>query len=280
VHSFRPSVAVLPAVIVLAVLLLAPLFLLSEESLRLFVPGRVGSMHGAPLTWRNYAELGDPAYLHYFADTFRIGFIASIIALIAGYPIAYRIVRLSGIRGRRIWLTFLVTLFFLSILVRVYSVDLGFGPAGFGRTLSALLGLGINNTTYIEVSIVAGLLHCLIPMAALSLLAPVQHLNPHLVEAAKALGAPTWKAHATVTLPLSARGILGAFMLCFTFCLSAFVIPLVLGKGRVLFVSNLIYSRFGEVGDYPSGAAISIVLLLVSVAVVYALTRAARVRRV
>ena len=92
--------------------------------------------------------------------------------------------------------------------------------------------------------IVFGLLHCLIPMAAIVLLAPLQALNPRLVEAAKVLGAPTWKAHATITLPLSARGLLAAFMLCFTFSISAFVIPMVLGKGRVLFVSNLIYSRF------------------------------------
>src|SRR5262249_30050304 len=87
---------------------------------------------------------------------------------------------------------------------------------------------------------------------------------------AQALGAPVWKAHLDVTLPLSARALLSAFMLCFTFCLSAFVIPLVLGKGRILFVSNLVYSRFGEVANYPGGAAIAIVLLLLSLAFIYA----------
>ncbi len=98
-------------------------------------------------------------------------------------------------------------------------------------------------------------------MAVIVLLAPLQALNPRLVEAAQALGAPRWKAHVTITIPLSARGLLAAFMLCFTFSISAFVIPMVLGKGRVLFVSNLIYSRFGEVGNYPGGAALSIALL-------------------
>jgi ABC-type spermidine/putrescine transport system permease subunit I len=69
--------------------------------------------------------------------------------------------------------------------------------------------------------------------------------------------------------------VLAAFMLCFTFSISAFVIPMVLGKGRVLFVSNLIYSRFGEIGNYPGGAALSIALLALSLTVVYALDRAA-----
>ena len=82
----------------------------------------------------------------------------------------------------------------------------------------------------------------------------------------------------TVTLPLSLRGLLASFLLCYTFCISAFVIPMVLGKGRILFISNIIYSRFGEVGDYPSGAAISLVMLALSMLIIYLFTRGARPR--
>ena len=53
---------VVPAVAVVAVLLVAPLLLVGDESLRLFVPGRVGSAHDAPLTLQNYIELVRPAY--------------------------------------------------------------------------------------------------------------------------------------------------------------------------------------------------------------------------
>jgi len=271
----RDGGLVLPAVAVVAVLLIAPLLLVGDESLRLFVPGHVGSVHGAPLTLQNYVELVRPAYARYFADTFRISFIATLIALLLAYPIGYRVAREARPRVRRAWIAFLVVMLFLSILIRVYSVSLAVGPAGFGRGLAELFGLSLNSRGYAELSIVFGLLHCLVPMAAIVLLAPLQALNPRLVEAAQALGAPTWKAHATITLPLSARGVLAAFMLCFTFSISAFVIPLVLGKGRVLFVSNLIYSRFGEIGNYPGGAALSIALLTLSLIVVYALGRAA-----
>jgi ABC-type spermidine/putrescine transport system permease subunit I len=257
------------------VLLLAPLVLVGDESLRVFVPGRVGSVHDAQLTLQNYGEIVRPAYARYFADTFRLSLVATLLALVLAYPIGYRVAREARPRVRRTWIAFLVVMLFLSILIRVYAVSLAVGPAGFGGELSGWLGLSLNSRGYAEVSIVLGLLHCLIPMAAIVLLAPLQAQNPRLVEAARALGAPAWKAHATVTLPLSARGVLAAFMLCFTFSISAFVIPLVLGKGRVLFVSNLIYSRFGEVGNYPSGAALSIALLSLSLIVVYALGRAA-----
>ena len=271
----RDSWLVMPAVAVVAMLLVAPLVLVGDESLRVFVPGRVGSVHDAPLTLQNYGEIVRPAYARYFADTFRLSLVATLLALALAYPIGYRVAREARPRVRRTWIAFLVVMLFLSILIRVYAVSLAVGPTGFGAELSGWLGLSLNSRGYAELSIVLGLLHCLIPMAAIVLLAPLQAQNPRLVEAARALGAPAWKAHATVTLPLSARGVLAAFMLCFTFSISAFVIPLVLGKGRVLFVSNLIYSRFGEVGNYPSGAALSIALLSLSLIVVYALGRAA-----
>src|SRR5262245_66660899 len=102
-----------------------------DESLRVFVPGRVGSTRDASLTWQNYAELIRPAYARYFADTFRLSFIATIVALVLAYPIAYRVAREARHRVRRAWIAFLVVMLFLSILIRVYAVSLAVGPAGF-----------------------------------------------------------------------------------------------------------------------------------------------------
>jgi ABC-type spermidine/putrescine transport system permease subunit I len=47
---------------------------------------------------------------------------------------------------------------------------------------------------------------------------------------------------------------------------------MILGKGRVLFISNLVYNRFSEIANYPSGAAISIVLFVLAMLIVYVLT--------
>ena len=73
-------------------------------------------------------------------------------------------------------------------------------------------------------------------------------------------------------------GLLSAFLICFTLCLSAFVVPLILGKGKVLFVSNLIYSRFSEIANYPSGSAVSIVMLIMSLSIIYGITRLVQAR--
>jgi ABC-type spermidine/putrescine transport system permease subunit I len=50
------------------------------------------------------------------------------------------------------------------------------------------------------------------------------------------------------------------------------VIPMVLGKGKVLFISNLIYSRFSEIANYPSGSAIAMIMLLLSFGIIYGIT--------
>jgi ABC-type spermidine/putrescine transport system permease subunit I len=267
-----------PALVLLVVLLFGPLVILFDESFRLYVPGRVGSASGAALTVHNYAELFSYAYVRFFLATFRLGLIATVLAVALGYPIAYRIGRMPSGPKRRTWITFLVAMLFLSAVARVYAVALSFGPVGLLPPLAHLLGANPNSGGMTEAVVIVGLLHYLIPIAALALLGTIQNISPRLIDAAEALGATRTVAHFTVTLPLSVRGIISAALICMTLCLSAFVIPMVLGKGRVLFVANLIYTRFSEVADYPSGAAISLVMFLISSLIIYGVTRLTSVR--
>jgi putative spermidine/putrescine transport system permease protein len=162
---------------------------------------------------------------------------------------------------------------FLSVLVRVYSIELAFGPVGFARDIAPLFGVGAGSRFYIEFMIVLGLLHYVVPMSALVLIGTIQNVNPRLVEAAQVLGAARWKSHVTVTIPLCARGLLSAFLISFTLSISAFVIPMVLGRGKVTFVSNLIYSRFSELANFPSGSAVAVVMLIISLVVIYTVSR-------
>ena len=267
-----------PAATVFGVLLVLPLGGILDESFKVFIPGRVGSAADAPYTLANYFELFAPAYVSYFVGTFRLATIAAILALLVAYPIAYYVARMRSARIRNLAIGLLITLMFLSALVRVYSLELTFGTVGVLRPVLVFLEISTNSRGYIECLVVAGLLHFIIPMAALTLIGTIQNLNPRLVEAAQALGAARWKAHLTVTIPLSARGILSAFLISYTLSISAFVVPMVLGKGKILFVSNLIYSRFSEVANYPSGSAISISLLVISLTIVYVVSRVAAPR--
>lgn len=263
----------LPAGAVFLGFFFLPLAGLLVESFRLYTPGSIGSSANAPFTLANYAELLTPAFVQFFFETLRISLLASLTGLVFAFPLAYWITRRLTPRWRAIAVGFLVTLMFLSVLVRTYALELTFGAAGPLRPLLLSLGISPNGRGYIETLVGAGLLHYIVPMATLTLLGTIQNVDPRLVDAAQALGAPGWKAHLSITLPLSMRGLLAAFLFAFTFSISAFVIPMILGKGRVLFISNLIYTRFSEIADYPSGAAISIVLFVVALTIVYALSR-------
>ena len=263
----------LPAVWVFSALFFVPLAGLFVESFRLYTPGNIGAAANAPLTLANYAELLTPAFGEFFLQTLRISLFASLFSLMVAFPFAYWIARRLSARWRTIAVGFLAVLMFLSVLVRTYALELTFGSTGpFRQTLLAL-GIAPNGRGYIEVLVGAGLVHYIVPMATLTLLASIQNVDPRLVDAAQALGAPGWRAHLSITVPLCARGLLAAFLFAFTFSISAFVIPMILGKGRVQFISNLVYTRFSEIADYPSGAAISIVLFVVALTLVYLTSR-------
>jgi putative spermidine/putrescine transport system permease protein len=272
------ALLLVPGLGIFMVLLVMPLANVVEESFRLFVPGRIGAAKDAPYTLFNYAELAHRSYVYYFVETVRFGLVSSLIGLAIAFPMAYAVARQPSALVRKLAVGFLIGMMFLSTLVRVYALQLTFGPTGIARPLSGLLGMSMNGRPYTELLVILGLLHYLIPISAITLLGTIQNVNPRLAEAAQALGAPRWRAHLTITLPLCVPGLLSAFLICFTLCLSAFVVPLILGKGKVLFVSNLIYARFSEIANYPSGSAVSIVMLIMSLGIIYGVTRLVQAR--
>ena len=268
----------IPGLGLFLLLLVLPLANVVEESFRLFEPGRIGAAKDAPYTLFNYAELIEPAYLSYLLETFRFGFVSSFIALVIAFPIAYTVARQRSALLRKLSIGFLIGMMFLSTLVRVYAIQLTFGPTGYARLIASLLDISPNGRFYTEMVVTLGLLHYLIPISAITLLGTIQNVNPRLSEAAQVLGASRLKSHLTITVPLCVPGLLSAFLICFTLCLSAFVVPMILGKGKVLFISNLIYARFSEIANYPSGSAVAIIMLAVSLLTIYVFTRVVSAR--
>ncbi|MFB6421590.1 ABC transporter permease [Bradyrhizobium tunisiense] len=263
----------LPAVAVFVFFLGLPMLTVLNESFRTFEPGRIGSVEGAPLTTENYAELLLPVYLRYFSQTYFLAFCASLAATAIAFPIAYFIARRASLTMRKAAMTLLIGLMFLSALVRVYALQLTFGAVGILAPIMSALGVNMNGSLYINCVIVVGLLHYAIPMSILILIGAVHQLNPRLTEAAQSLGASALSSHLTVTIPLCIRGLASAFLVSMTLGISAFIIPLILGRGRVMFISNLIYSRFSEIANYPSGAAISIVMMVLSLLLIFIMSR-------
>lgn len=265
----------LPVAAIFVMFLVLPMISVLDESFRTFEPGRIGSVEGAPFTTQNYKELLIPVYAQYFLQTYWLAFCASILAIAIAFPIAYYIARSAPPFLRKAAIYIIIGLMFLSALVRVYALQLTFGSVGILAPVMSVLGINTNSRPYINFVIIAGLLHYAIPMAILVLIGAIQNLNPRLTEAAQSLGASALRSHLTVTIPLSIRGLVSAFLVTMTFGISAFVIPWILGRGRVMFASNLIYARFSELANYPSGAAISIVMMSLSILLIFIVSRLA-----
>jgi putative spermidine/putrescine transport system permease protein len=259
-----------PALAIVVAFLVAPIALMAVGSFRPYVPGRAGA--GAGWTLFNYTELLSPAYAFYFWDTFRMGFIVSALAVALGAPIAWHAARTRR-HGLRVFIFgLMIGLLFLSLIAKLYAIQMTWGASGPLTFFGRLIGIPVTSPRYAEVQVLIGLLHFVLPVVTLMLIGTFQNINPQLELAAASLGAPRFDVASNITLPLAMPGLLAAFMISFAMCISNFVVPLILGRGVVLFTTNLMYTRFSDVANYPSGAAIGIVMLVLALAVVYALT--------
>ncbi len=269
----RRAILAAPALLLIAFALLGPLGYLAIQSLRPFVGGRALA-EGWSAT--NYLELLRPAYAFYFFDTLRFGVVVGGLAVLGGAPLAWIAARTRRRALRRAIVGLLIGLLFTSLIARLYAILMTFGSTGPLAGLAALFGTTANSAGYAVVLVGAGLLHFVLPAAALILIGTFQNLNPRLEEAAASLGARRWEIALGIVLPLALPGLISAFLIAFAMCISNFVVPLILGRGVILFTTSLMYVRITEIANYPSGAAIGIVMLALCFAVVYGLSALAR----
>jgi ABC-type spermidine/putrescine transport system permease subunit I len=267
---------ILPTSLIYAALLVGPLANLLIESLRPYVGGRIG---GSATGWtlENYGALLHEQYAVYFGRTLELSLIACAVGVLLAYPVAHHIARTRSRRQRRLWINLLVSSLFLDALIRCYALVLFFGPTGVVLPiLHAYFGILGNNAALLQCQVVIGLLYLVIPIYALTLVGPIENINPRLAEAALTLGASYWKSILVTDVALSLPAIFSSFLIVFTLCITSFIVPLILGQGFIIFIANLIAERFFDSANYPSGAALSILLLVLVLTIVYLTTRIVR----
>jgi ABC-type spermidine/putrescine transport system permease subunit I len=254
----------------MAVLLLAPLLFLARQS---FLPFSDGQPAASGLTTDEYGELVDPAYAFYFYDTFRLSALVAALATALGAPLAFTCARTQRPGLRRAILLLLVGMLFMSLVARLYAIEVSFARTGPLSWVGPMLGAPPGRPGFAVTMVVFGLLHYILPPTALLLVGTFQNLNPRLEEAAALLGASRLRIVLDVVIPLAAPGMIAAALLAFTMSISNLVVPLVLGRGIAVFTTNLIYVRVSETANYPLGAAIAMLMLLASGVLVYAVSR-------
>jgi putative spermidine/putrescine transport system permease protein len=213
----------------------------------------------------NYLRfIRDPYYRHALAVTAEMSIVTTLCALLVGYAIAFQLIRLTRSRFlRRLGYLIVVAPLFTSSIVRSFGWLVTLGNNGLVNR--ALLGLRLidrpMHMVFNETGVIIALVHILLPFMVLAIAAVLQNIHPSLEEAAMDLGADPLTTFATITLPLSAPGIVAGSLIVFTLAMSSYVTPSVLGGGHLKVVPMLIYEQYMAVFDWGFGAAMAIILL-------------------
>ncbi|ASP23705.1 molybdate ABC transporter permease (plasmid) [Antarctobacter heliothermus] len=210
---------------------------------------------------QNYADIfAEPYYLTVILRTIALGVSVTFFTVLLGYPLAWKIAR-SGPMMRSILLSIALSPLLINLVVRTYAWLVMLGEQGVLNQGFSLLGLGPYSLIGGWFAVVVGMVHMTLPFMVLSLTSVMQSLPGHLLEASENLGATSLRTFTHVIWPLTLPGVGAGAILVFSFTISAFVTPALLGGGTVATVSTLIYEQFTYALNWPFGAAMVFVLL-------------------
>jgi putative spermidine/putrescine transport system permease protein len=208
--------------------------------------------------------------------TLKISLVTTAVAIILAYPVALVMVRSAPVIRQAITVIVIAPLV-VSVVVRTYGwqLILGNGPTGILNWL--LLNSGIIKSPvallYSETAVVIGSLHVFFPMMVLPLASALGKIDPKIEDAARTLGATTWRTFRRVTLPLSLPGLTVGCTLVFSLTAGSFVTPAILGGTAGQMLGVLVEQQILIVYNWPFGAACATVLVAIVLAVNFASIR-------
>ena len=263
----------LPCALTLVVLFLLPQVLMFESSL-----GRRDAYGGIVHQWgaSNYLRALEPIYLVILARSIGLAFVTTALCLLVAWPMAYWLALRVPDRWRSGLLVLVILPFWTSFLVRMYAWVFALRSEGLVNLFLGRFGVGPLPLLYNDFAVLLGQVYGELPFMILPLYASLEKFDRSLLEAASDLGARPARALLRVTLPLSAPGIVAGCVLVFIPSLGAFLAPDLLGGARTVYIGNLIQSQFAVARDMPFGAALSFLLSLTVLVLLYLFRRQLR----
>jgi spermidine/putrescine transport system permease protein len=203
----------------------------------------------------------DPRYLNVFGVSLMQAAITSIVCLVLAFPLALwmatRKPRVQNI------LVLLVTIpFWTNLLVRTYAWMLILNENGIVNTFTKGVGIGSVDLLYTPFASQLGLIYTFLPFMVLPIYSSLAGFDFRLAEAAYDLGARKMTVVRRVILPIATPGIVSGLLLVFMPAFGSYVQPVLLGGGKLLLVGNLIAAQFGASRNWPFGATLSVIVLV------------------
>jgi spermidine/putrescine transport system permease protein len=267
-----PYFLLLPGLGWLLVFFAIPLGFMAGESLK---TGTIDT--GFRLTWEfsNYTgALSD--FDEQFLRSFEYAGLATFFALLIGYPLAY-VIAFRGGKYRNALLLAVIVPFFVTYLIRTLSWETILSDSGFVVETLRTIGIVGENGRLLDttVSVVAGITYNFLPFMILPLYASLERIDHRLLEAGYDLYGRRRDVFLRVTLPLSMPGVVAGTLLTFIPAAGDFINAELLGTPRQFMIGNVIQSRYLEVADYPTAAALSFLLMAFMLVIVVVWARIA-----
>lgn len=250
-----PAVLLLPALIWIAAFFLLPLVLMCWRSL-------AAEGYSFKAYW---IVLSSPLYTKVMLTTLESAGIATALALLLAYPMAYVLTMTSGIR-RGLLLMFVFIPYWVDIIVRSFSWLILLGDHGLINALLRTLGIirAPIPLLYSEFAVLVGMVQILLPLTIVVLFGAMLRIDRTLISAAKIHGASGWHAFQTVFFPQSLPGVYGAALLVFVLSLGFYVTPALLGSPRQTMIAQTIMVQASELLDWGQASAAGFVLLVIT----------------
>jgi spermidine/putrescine transport system permease protein len=213
----------------------------------------------AAFTWAQYANL--PARGQAFWNTLLMAPMGAILCLIIAYPVAYYLALRTTPRSRMILVALVIIPFWTSLLLRTYAWMYILG----GRGLPALLEwIGIEGVRLLNtpLAVMIGIVYGYLPLMIMPIFVALEKLDKRLLEASADLGAKPISTFVGVTLPLSMSGVATGLALVSILLMGEFLIPAMLGGGKVFFVGNALVDLFLQSRNWPFGSAIAVTMVV------------------
>ena len=217
----------------------------------------------------NYAELaGDGFFWEVAFRTLRLSLLTTVFCLLLAFPVSHYLVTAKGWRQLVVFIVLLTPLV-TSVTVMSYGWLILLGRQGLVNAV--LVGLGVlaepMPLMHNEPAIVVGLVHIFVVFMVIAIAGSLHAINPALALAARSLGAGPVSVFLRITLPLCLPGIRAGVLLVFALSMSAYAIPGVLGGPRYKFISTLVYQQSISLFNWPAGAALAVLLLVLTAVV-------------
>lgn len=262
-RRFSNALLLSPASLLYLGLLVGPLLVVAVFSFGERAPA---GGYQPSFTFEQYGNL--PTRITPFTNTLWMAALGTLFCVLIAYPLAYYLATRVDEKTKSILVALIIVPFWTSFLIRTYAWVTILSSRGL-PSLIERIGLAddlvLLNTPF---AIILGIVYNYLPLMTFPIYVSLERLDKGLLEASKDLGAARWATFRNVTLPLTSPGLIVGVMMVFILLMGEYLIPALMGGGKVFFVGNALVDLFLQSRNWPFGSAVAMTLILLMLAVV------------